>query len=377
MSLISRASSVLFFLLPLPSLPAQPVKVMPLGDSITRGTNDINFPNGSIPGGYRRDLGIRLTNAGLVHDFVGENSDNAAAGMDPDHNGNNGFRTDEILANLPTWLAVMPEVVLLMAGTNDILQDVSVATAAGNLSALIDAITSDAPQRRLHVATLIPITQDWEGNTAAYLNANAEAYNTQVRALVQQYANAGRRVSLVDMNARIVLAGSVPAEDFYQPGDGIHPGQAGYDQMAAIWFDEVVAAWPVSYQTWAAAQAGLQALPLQERLPAADPNQDGISNLMAYALALDPLAFPPADALPVVIPDEDGTPFFQYQRSRKAMADFQVFTSPDLLPESWQPHDFSGASGEIVTGNATLEKFLLPFPGGAGSGFARLRVLTD
>ncbi|RYD26732.1 MAG: GDSL family lipase, partial [Verrucomicrobiaceae bacterium] len=139
-------------------------KVMPLGDSITRGTNDINYPNGSIPGGYRKELGIRLANAGLDYDFVGEKNDNAASGMDPDHNGNNGYRTDEILANLPTWLAADPDVVLLKAGTNDILQDKTVASAAANLSSVIDLITTNAPHRRVYVSTVIPITQSWNVN---------------------------------------------------------------------------------------------------------------------------------------------------------------------------------------------------------------------
>ena len=129
-------------------------KVMPLGDSITRGTNDINYPNGSIPGGYRKELGTRLGSSGFLYDFVGEKNDNAAPGMDPDHNGNDGFRTDEILANLPAWLAVDPDVVLLKAGTNDILQDKPVATVVANLSSLIDAITTNAPHRRLYVSTV-------------------------------------------------------------------------------------------------------------------------------------------------------------------------------------------------------------------------------
>ena len=227
------------FCLASPSASAEPLRIMPLGDSITRGTNDINYPNGDIPGGYRRKLGELLTAQGVAFDFVGEKTDNAAPGMDPDHNGNNGWRTDQMLAKLASWLPRDPQVVLLMAGTNDIVQGVPVAKAAEQLENLIIEITSTLPSCRLHVATILPITQDWQGRTAAELNANADAYNAEIRARVAAHAAAGREVRLVDMNALVVLDDPDPLLDFYQPGDGIHPGQAGYDQLGNLWFESM------------------------------------------------------------------------------------------------------------------------------------------
>ena len=220
-------------------------KIMPLGDSITRGTNDINWPNGSIPGGYRKELGIRLASGGFTYDFVGGSTENAAVGMDPDHEGRNGLSTSQVLSNLPTSLTAAPDVVLLHIGTNDILNNISVSTAAANLGAIINAITVNAPNRRLYVATILPITQAWPPPpqqplyTAATLNGNANAYNVQVRNLVTQYANLGRKVYLVEMNGGIVLTNTNPLLNFYQPGDGVHPGQAGYDQMGVIWANAV------------------------------------------------------------------------------------------------------------------------------------------
>lgn len=237
------------------------VKIMPLGDSITRGNNDINHPNGDIPGGYRRKLGELLAAGGHAIDFVGSRADNAASGMDPEHEGHPGFRTDELLSNLHPWLAATPDTVLLMAGTNDILQNVPVATAATNLANLIEEITGTDPGRGLYVATIPPITMDWPRTppsvSAAVLNANADLFNTQVRQLVLHYSAMGRRVSLADMSARITLDDPDPSLDFYQPGDGIHPGQAGYDQLGGLWFDTITAGGPHA----AAAPAGLPARP--------------------------------------------------------------------------------------------------------------------
>lgn len=481
------ASAALFWLLlPMASAQSPQAKVMPLGDSITRGTNDIGHPNNiDIPGGYRRELGVRLGNAGFPYDFVGEKNDNPAPGMDPEHNGNNGYTTEDILDKLSAWLAVDPDVVLLKAGTNDILQDVSVSDAAENLSELIEAITTNAPHRRLYVSTILPITQSWRVNGVIkppeYLNGNANAYNTQVRNLVQTHAGLGRNVTLVDMNADIVLTGPTPQENFYQPGDGVHPGQAGYNQMGAIWFNAINArgglfepppegtpaaptglsavirsatridlkwtdaavdetgfqivrktgsdgaweqiatpvadsvsavvqdlatgsdtyafairagnasgwsAWsqittgtlpatPVSYSTWRDTQPGFPVLPAEDREPAADPNSDGVPNLLAYALAFDPLVFPPAGSLPVLIAGETAEFSFHYRRSKSAKVSCEVQISGSLEAGSWQTVDDSEASYEDIPGDDTAEDVTLPLPTGEDACFARLRVVLD
>ncbi|MEO5915483.1 MAG: Ig-like domain-containing protein [Luteolibacter sp.] len=220
---------------------AGPLRIIPLGDSITRGNNDIGFPNGDIPGGYRKQLENRLKIAGVAFDFVGSRTDNAALGMDPDHSGFPAVRTDEVLANLSSQLALAPDIVLLHLGSNDILQGVAVATALGNLDLLIDGMISNSPNLKLYVATIIPMTQAWNGRPAAQLNAEVNSYNIGVRNLVRQHANRGRKVFLVEMNSGITLTDPIPANNFFQPGDGIHPGQAGYKQMGRIWFDAIAA----------------------------------------------------------------------------------------------------------------------------------------
>jgi len=228
-------------LLAMPAALAQTpaLKVLPLGDSITRGNNDINYPNGDIPGGYRKELGSRLNTVGVAYDFVGTQADNAASGMDPDHSAFNGFRTDQMLASLPASLALAPDIVLMHLGTNDILQNIPVTTAAGNLDTLIDQIAASAPNRRLYVSTLIPFVQGWGGRTAAQLNAEATDLNTRLRNMVQQHAALGEKVFLVDMNALIVLDDPDPTKRFFLTGDGIHPGQSGYNQMGTIWFKAI------------------------------------------------------------------------------------------------------------------------------------------
>lgn len=226
------------------SLQAAPLKIMPLGDSITRGSNRINYPNGAIPGGYRRELGLRLASAGISHDFVGSRSDNAAPGMDPHHNGLDGIRTDQVLANINTWLTVNPDVVLMHLGTNDMLQHVPISTAINNLGTLITRITQNAPHRKLYVSTIIPIDEARDGRSSAQWGGIVSSYNLQVKSLVQSHINQGRNVSLIDMHASIILTNPNPYYNFFQVGDRTHPGQAGYDQMGVIWSRALVSGSP-------------------------------------------------------------------------------------------------------------------------------------
>ena len=213
-----------------------PVRIMPLGDSITYGFNGA-YTNSNPPGGYRKELGNRLASGGIPYDFVGASTANPAPGIDPDHNGYPGIRTDQVLANIQTWLGVNPDVVLMHLGTNDMIQKVPVATAANNLRSLIVNITRNTPARRVYVATIIPINADRDGYTMAQWAQIVNAYNTQVRNMVQEYAGQGKKVYLVDMAAGLTYTVGTSPNDFFHPYDGTHPTQAGYNQMGAFWYN--------------------------------------------------------------------------------------------------------------------------------------------
>src|SRR4051812_4213000 len=73
------------------------VRVMPLGDSITEGTQ--------VPGGYRIGLWQRLATGGYRIDFVGSQYNGPTNLGDHDHEGHPGWRIDQIDANITGWLA--------------------------------------------------------------------------------------------------------------------------------------------------------------------------------------------------------------------------------------------------------------------------------
>ncbi|MEU4420327.1 RICIN domain-containing protein [Actinoplanes sp. NPDC024001] len=185
-------------------------RVMPLGDSITEGTQ--------VPGGYRIGLWQRMAAAGYRVDFVGSQFNGPAALGDHDHQGHPGWRIDQIDANITGWLrATTPRTVLLHLGTNDILQNYNVAGAPGRLSALIDRITATVPSADVFVATIIPLANPGQG-------AAARTFNAALPGIVQ---SKGPRVHLVDMHAALTTADLI---------DGVHPTAGGYDKMAAAWY---------------------------------------------------------------------------------------------------------------------------------------------
>src|SRR5690242_163633 len=189
------------------------VRVMPLGDSITEGTQ--------VPGGYRIGLWQRLAAAGYRVDFVGSQFNGPAALGDHDHEGHPGWRIDQIDANIVGWLGTStPHTVLLHIGTNDVLQNFNLSTAPNRLSTLIDHITNTVPTAEVFVAQIIPLAN-------AGQDAAARTFNAAIPGIVQSKVNAGKHVHLVDMHSALTTADLI---------DGIHPTAGGYDKMATAWF---------------------------------------------------------------------------------------------------------------------------------------------
>ncbi len=188
------------------------VRVMPLGDSITEGTQ--------VPGGYRIGLWQRMASGGYQVDFVGSQFNGPAQLGDHDHEGHPGWRIDQIDANVVGWLnTYQPHTVLLHIGTNDVLQNYNVSTAPNRLSTLIDHITATVPSAEVFVAQIIPLAN-------AGQDATVRTFNAAIPAIVQSKVSAGKHVHLVDMHSALTAADLT---------DGIHPTAAGYDKMAAVW----------------------------------------------------------------------------------------------------------------------------------------------
>lgn len=92
-----------------------PVRIMPLGDSITHGT--------PVAGGYRLPLYHMLTNASYIVDYVGTSTANPSPDLpEINHEGHGGWRISDpslgLYENIFGWFETIedPHVVLLHIG---------------------------------------------------------------------------------------------------------------------------------------------------------------------------------------------------------------------------------------------------------------------
>jgi len=239
------------------------IRIMTLGDSITDGSNG-NF------GGFRGYLQDLLINNGYVGgdnhkssniNFVG----NLAAGpaltpdgnmLDPDHQGYPGFNLGQLITALDVngsntiLSAAQPDVILLMAGTNDMASDLAFNTAMNNgqLDLLINDIYTALPAVKLVVSNLIPIRNDpvkLDRVVAFNHGVVGTAQPDGGEGVVANYADRGKDILFVDMFS---LFTDDLAQPPYSPNDiitslydnDLHPNDVGYEKIADTWFKTLV-----------------------------------------------------------------------------------------------------------------------------------------
>jgi hypothetical protein len=96
------------------------------------------------------------------------------------------------------------------------------------LDALINKLASLRPAAHIIVSTLTPYT----GSVYPNREANQQTFNAALPALVAAHRAAGQRVTLCDVRTRLNLTNAASL----LCSDGVHPNQAGYTEMAQVWF---------------------------------------------------------------------------------------------------------------------------------------------
>jgi lysophospholipase L1-like esterase len=183
------------------------LRFMPLGDSITRGQGDGGTTGTYL--GYRCSLDNRLLAAGIDADMVGPLSEGRNGCLDTQHAGWSGWTIAELTGSVTDWVVTYaPQVVLLMAGTNDIIEQNAMTGMASRLGVLIDTIRAARPGVLVIVSNIPQI-----GSSAYCCNAAQtsawNAYRDAIPALAAAhgaYSAFNDRVSKDDLVA-----------------DGIHP----------------------------------------------------------------------------------------------------------------------------------------------------------
>ncbi|MFD1912644.1 DUF3131 domain-containing protein [Halodurantibacterium flavum] len=228
------------------------IRIMPLGASNTYGM----YYNPASRGGYRGYLYDLMSEDGIAFDFVGMDNDGDIP--DADHNGYPGqpiewftrpvneavdiggvayeiFSGDQPASvHLIEQAEMTPDdIVLLLAGTNNVRQGDSAETMLGQMQLLLDQIVNTAGGPEVHVMTLTTLGGDyWEdGDPTRTNNDTIRLFNEGLAQLVEtQYGALG--VRLVD----------VEAADIHRSPDGVHLSEEGYRMVAEAWHSSIRAA---------------------------------------------------------------------------------------------------------------------------------------
>jgi len=214
--------------------------VLPLGDSITEGCCT------SPEGGYRIELFTQAVNNKQNITFVGgtlgigdaaPNGPTTVAGQPfPKGNEGNGGYT---IANPSSKGGIAgaitdqscstykPNIVLLMIGTNDILQNIDLGNAPARLASLVDEIITDAPNALLVVSSIPPCCND----------ATVQTYNATIPDMVKSRAQAGKHILFVDAHAAFVKDANYKTD--YISSDGLHPSSNGYAVIGDLFYGAI------------------------------------------------------------------------------------------------------------------------------------------
>jgi lysophospholipase L1-like esterase len=210
-----------------------PVKIMPVGDSITEGKY--------TQGGYRKPLLDLLKSNGYSVTFVGKEDNGEPAndtgfskGMDnPNHEGYGSARIGMLLGGgttekhtaLPIKTSLAnnnPDVVLIMLGTNDIFGITATDKMKQTMEKLVSTIFEANPNITVVLASIVPI-----GKIPAR-DADVDAYNAVLPGIVDEQKALNHKIVFADIHSVVGLSDL--------SGDKVHPSAQGYKKMAGLWY---------------------------------------------------------------------------------------------------------------------------------------------
>ena len=149
------AALLLLLLLALPRARAQGAfRLLPLGDSIALGSSSgarpPSWPSGDSAqsGGWRSALYFALVDSGVpdeLFQFVGSasNGPDEVPAAQRAHEGHPGWTCAQLTAIADAWVALAPDAILLMCGTNDSNHGNNASTFTADMTALL-AVTAAA-----------------------------------------------------------------------------------------------------------------------------------------------------------------------------------------------------------------------------------------
>jgi lysophospholipase L1-like esterase len=145
--------------------------------------------------------------------------------------GVNGFTSRDVIGReLPQVERLRPEIVSLLIGVNDVVQQVSEASYRANVAAILDAMLGHVGASRAFVVTTPDYTVTPSG--AAFGDPAQQSAGIQANNAVLSEASAARGIVVIDiydLSLRAATDQSLVADD------GLHPSAAQY----ATWVERI------------------------------------------------------------------------------------------------------------------------------------------
>lgn len=199
-----------------PAPPPSPLRILPLGASSTVGAGS------EATAGYRGPLRELLVAGGIAVDLVGSQRSGPPSVPDRDHEGHGGATLARLAPFVTGWVRrARPDVVLLHAGTNDLLHGVPAEVAVQRLRTVLDAVYA-ASDAHVVVAGVWAPLPGRARERAAFARRTGD--------VVMAYRLLGHPISYVDTSTLLA------PDDFV---DGLHADAGGYRRIAAMWEREI------------------------------------------------------------------------------------------------------------------------------------------
>jgi len=216
--------NILIIFLSISILHATPIRIMPLGDSITNGITDGTISENKRAG-YRGPLYMKLKDASIAVDFVGSLNTGISVtpSFDTNHEGHPYANSHDIAQSIYDYLSYnQPDIILLHIGTNDH------AHSTSGVESILNEIdyyeNTSGHTIRVIIAMII--------NRQGY-DPIIENFNKNLQKLAIQRWENGDIITLVDMGRDAHLVSSDYANN-------THPNNTGYAKMASVWFNELI-----------------------------------------------------------------------------------------------------------------------------------------
>ncbi|KAI8409226.1 hypothetical protein FOFC_09061, partial [Fusarium oxysporum] len=196
------------------------LRIMPLGDSITKGSGS----SGTV--GYRGPLRQKLLSKGANDDITVDMIGTLSHGnmVDNNHEGHSGEYLADINRYWKQSIEARPNVVLVHAGTNNMDKNRDLDIALDLMTSIIDGVFQSAPDATILVAPVI-----WANKPA--MQANTDRFNPQVRELIKLRQTQGKHILPVEID--------ITVSDL---SDLKHPNDRGYEKMANAWLEAILEA---------------------------------------------------------------------------------------------------------------------------------------